>query len=61
MKVQLAREYMETIDKIQYGRYSDKDELHYLEGLRALLHIQLKEIQGSSVPIAEARCISLGK
>jgi len=57
MKAQLAREYIETIDRIQYGCYS---ELHYLEGQRALLHAQLSELAGYQVTVADALNIKYG-
>jgi len=60
MKAQLAKEYIETIDRIQYGCYSEKSELHYLEGQRALLHAQLSELAGYQVTVADALNIKYG-
>ena len=55
MSANLAREYLDIIDKIRYGQFRDKKHLHWLEGQRAVLHNQLERATGKSVTVAMAR------
>ena len=55
----IAREYVEVIDRIRYGQFTNTDELRYLEGQRALLHQQLMELLGRGVTVREARVLAL--
>jgi hypothetical protein len=55
----IAREYVDVIDRIRYGQFTDTDELRYLEGQRALLHQQLMELLGREVTVSEARVLAL--
>jgi hypothetical protein len=55
----IAREYVDVIDRIRYGQFVSTDELHYLEGQRALLHEQLMELLGREVTVREARVLAL--
>jgi hypothetical protein len=55
----IAREYVEVIDLIRYGQFTDTDELRYLEGQRALLHQQLMELLGQEITVSEARGLAL--
>ena len=55
----IAREYVEAIDRIQYGRFSSKQELRALEGQRALLHQQLTELLGHEPTVEEARALAM--
>ena len=59
MLASIAAEYVETIDRIHYGRFSNKQELRHLEGQRALLHQQLTELLGHEPTVEEARAIVL--
>jgi hypothetical protein len=55
----IAREYIEVIDRIQYGQFTSKQELRYLEGMRALLHRQLTELLGYEPTVAQAQALAL--
>jgi hypothetical protein len=55
----VAAEYVETIDRIRYGRFSNEQELRHLEGQRALLHQQLIELLGHEPTLEEARALVL--
>lgn len=59
MLASIAAEYVETIDRIRHGRFSNKQELRRLEGQRALLHQQLTELLGHEPTIEEARTLVL--
>lgn len=59
MLASIASEYVETIDRIRYGRFSNKQELRHLEGQRALLHQQLTELLGHEPTVDEARTLML--
>lgn len=42
----LAHEYLEIIDRIQYGDFADRDELQWLAGQRAVIHDQICNLLG---------------
>ena len=55
MTSSIAREYLDTIDRIRYSKFKNKRDLRWLEGQRALLHRQLTELTGKRVTVALTR------
>jgi hypothetical protein len=49
MTISIARECLETIDRIQRGQFLDHTELHALESDRSMLHAQLETMIGHAI------------